>query len=71
MAGVALADSSAIQTSSYEAETKILTVTFANGDRYAYEGVTQEIADLLAKAESKGKAFNELVKDKFPSRKVE
>ena len=71
MAGVALADGASISGTAYDAATKVLTVTFGSGEVYEYAGVPQEVVDLLGKAESKGKTFNELIKGKFPAKKVE
>jgi hypothetical protein len=48
----------------------VLTVTFAGGDVYEYADVPQTVVDALAKAESKGTVFNELVKGKFTAKKV-
>ena len=73
IAGVALASEEAktIESSSYNAETKVLTVDFGKGGTYEYAEVPQEVADAVAKAESKGKAINEMVKGKFKATKVE
>lgn len=42
----------------YSPETGHLIVTFRGGRQYRYEGVAQETADGLAKAESKGSFIN-------------
>ena len=70
MAGEVLADSAAISGSAYDAAKKVLTVTFAGGEVYEYAAVPQEVADALGKAESKGTAFNDLIKGKFAATKV-
>lgn len=57
-------------TTSYDAATQVLTVTFAKGGTYTYAGVPQDVADKVAQAESKGKAINQLVKGKFEATKV-
>jgi ABC-type glycerol-3-phosphate transport system substrate-binding protein len=69
-AGVALAGSAAISGTAYDAATKVLTVTFEGGEVYEYADVPQAVVDAMAKAESKGTAFNELVKGKFTAKKV-
>lgn len=57
-------------TTSYDAASQVLTVTFAKGGTYTYAGVPQDVADKVAQAESKGKAINQLVKGKFEATKV-
>ncbi|HMP75449.1 MAG TPA: KTSC domain-containing protein [Kiritimatiellia bacterium] len=47
---------------SYNAETKVMTVKFGNGKVYQYADVPQEIADQVNAAESKGQAVNKLLK---------
>lgn len=54
----------------YDAEKQALTVTFATGT-YLYKGVPADVYSQIESAESKGKTFNELVKGKYPSTKVE
>jgi hypothetical protein len=71
MAGVALADGASISSTAYDAASKVLKVSFGSGEVYEYTGVPQEVVDLLGKAESKGKAFNDLIKGKFPAKKIE
>jgi hypothetical protein len=56
---------------SYSAEEQALTVTFKNGDSYIYAGVPADVYATVESAESKGKAFNELVKGKYQATKVE
>lgn len=73
MAGVAMAsnEAKATEKTSYNAETKVLTVTFVEGGTYEYAEVTPEVAAAVEKAESKGKAINEMLKGKFKATKVE
>jgi hypothetical protein len=60
----------ALDSTSYDAAQQVLTVNYAKGGTYEYAGVPQAVADEVAKAESKGKAINELVKGKFKATKV-
>ena len=52
------ATSSMLNGSSYDDETKELTVTFKNGKDYVYVDVDKSTFDLLESAPSAGKAFN-------------
>lgn len=54
----------------YDAEGQTLVVNFANGRSYSYAEVPAEVFAELDKAESKGRAYNELVKGKFSSTRV-
>jgi hypothetical protein len=72
-AGQVLAEegqSKAISKTDYNADTKVLTVTFARGDVYEYADVPAEVAAELANAESKGKAFRKLIKGKYTGKKI-
>lgn len=52
-----LAPSSMIKQASYDPGVLVLEVTFANGSRYAYDDVPQDVVDALEGAESPGKYF--------------
>jgi hypothetical protein len=54
----------------YDAEGQTLVVNFTNGRSYSYADVPADVFAELDKAESKGKAYNELVRGKFPSTRV-
>lgn len=54
----------------YSPETGHLTVTFAGGRSYRYEGVSQETADGLANAESKGRYLHASVIGKHTAVKL-
>lgn len=55
-------ESSLVLGGSYDPDTQTLTVEFTSGKTYAYAGVAQKTWDALVAAESKGKAFNSLVR---------
>lgn len=55
---------------SYDADGQTLVVNFANGRSYSYADVPAGVFAELEKAESKGKAYNELVKGKYPSTRI-
>lgn len=63
--------SKASTTYSYEPADQSLTVTFENGSSYIYAGVPADVYAQVEAAESKGKAFNELVKGKYQVTKAE
>jgi hypothetical protein len=61
---------SPIKDTAYNAETKVLSITFTNGDVYEYAAVPKETADALAAAEHKGHFFHKEIKGKFEAKKV-
>jgi hypothetical protein len=54
----------------YAVTEQVLTVTFGDGSRYTYAAVPAAVAEELEKAESKGEAFNRLIKGKFVGTKI-
>ena len=44
---------------------KLLTITFNNGSKYVYEGVSVKIYEDFSKAESKGKYFHENINHRY------
>lgn len=65
MAALDLKPSSNIASADYDAEAKVLTVTFKNGGTYKYSAVPQEIADGFAETNSPGKYFAANIRGKF------
>lgn len=59
--------SSMINDVSYDADTKILSVTFSNGRTYRYAGVPPEEYDQLLGASSVGKYFIANIRDTYRS----
>jgi|GEM_PF-5775230 hypothetical protein len=60
----------AIRNIRYATTEQVLTVTFGDGSRYTYAAVPAAIAEELEKAESKGEAFNRLIKGKYVGTKI-
>ena len=58
-------DSSMINKYVYNFATKTLKVEFKSGALYEYANVDSDVYDNLCKAESKGKFFNEQIKNNF------
>jgi hypothetical protein len=65
----AVTDSSQIWRVEYSPSTKVMSVQFANGDLYLYEGVSGFVYATIVGADSVGKAFN-AVKNDFKGKKV-
>ena len=63
-------NSSMLRTVAYDAPSERLTLTFVNGQVYAYTNVPQSVVDELLNAESKGQYFNSEIKDAFPYTRV-
>ena len=61
-------DSSNLKSIGYK--EGILIVEFKNKNIYAYMGVSSELYNSLMKAESKGKYFNEKIRDKIEYTKI-
>jgi hypothetical protein len=71
LAGIAVADdSAAISKTSYNEETKVLTVEFEKYGTYEYAGVPADVNAALEKAESKGAYFNENIRGKYTDKKI-
>jgi hypothetical protein len=62
--------STAIRRFHYEPETRTLYVTFVSGQEYAYEDVPPELARDFRAARSKGRFFQERVRDRFAYRRL-
>ena len=63
--------SSTIAAIGYDEEREILEVEFVSGALYRYLGVPDEVFDALWAAPSKGKFFNEHIRDAYPWEQVE
>lgn len=63
-------ESSAVARIGYDAELEEAYVEYLDGDLYAYEGVSAEVFEELANAESKGTFVNSTIKE-YPFRPVE
>ncbi|HYK76861.1 MAG TPA: KTSC domain-containing protein [Daejeonella sp.] len=61
--------SSVIAHFSYSPLTSILEITFVSGKVYYYQHVPPEIYKKLKTADSKGRYFNEYIKDKYEFKK--
>lgn len=57
--------STAIANFNYDPKRKILAVTFLSGNLYYYKAVPQMVYNGLKAAMSKGRYFNDFIKNKF------
>ena len=63
-------DSSSLRSVGYDAATLTLEVEFRNGSVYRYANVRAELWATFRRAESKGKFFQDHVRDKFETMRV-
>ena len=59
-------DSTTMRSVGYEAKSRILEIEFDSGAVYQYLGVPTRIYDDLMRAESKGRYFNNEIRDGYP-----
>lgn len=58
-------NSSAISFADYSPETQRLMLTFASGNKYSYDFFPQKLYEAFLRSSSKGRFYNEYIKDKF------
>jgi KTSC domain len=58
-------DSSAISHAEYSSLTQRLTLTFTSGNTYFYDGFPQKLYDAFLRSTSKGRFYNDYIKDKY------
>ena len=59
-------ESSSLAAVGYEAATQRLEVEFVSGRVYRYSGVPEFLFRALLAARSKGRYFNQSIRDRFP-----
>ena len=64
-------DSSALQCVFYDRATQELTVVFNDHTCYRYSGVPDQDYDSLLEASSKGRVFNQEIRNRYPCRKLQ
>jgi hypothetical protein len=62
--------SSELHAIKYDDKTLVLEIHFRNGRMYRYTAVPESIYRALLAAESKGRFFNALIRDKYPYQRV-
>lgn len=63
-------DSSSLRSIGYDARTQTLEVEFASGAVYRYAPVPGGVWTALRRAESKGRYFQDFVRDHFETQRV-
>ncbi len=63
--------SSVINYYRYDEKSHTLMITFVTGMVYHYKNVPEEIFKMFRAAGSKGRYFNQFIKDKFKFTKIE
>jgi len=63
-------DSSLIESVAYDAERMILDLWFTTGTHYRYFDVEPEVVEELMRAPSKGRYFNDEIRDAYIYRQV-
>ena len=68
--GLEPVESSNIEAAGYNSKRRIFAVRFKSGRVYEHSGVPHQTYSTFLKAESKGKAYNRLIKERFPVREI-
>jgi KTSC domain-containing protein len=63
-------DSSCVARIGYDPAVEEVYVEFHDSGTYAYRGISALVFDEFARAESKGTFLNEVIKPRYPFRKV-
>jgi hypothetical protein len=58
-------DSSNLASYDYDADSRVLSITFVSGRTYRYKDVPQDVADGLGSADSPGRYFNSSIKNVY------
>ena len=64
-------DSTAISEIDFDAERGKLLVRFISGERYVYVGVPGEVCRSFVEAESKGRFFQNQIRDRYPFNRLD
>jgi hypothetical protein len=67
---VATVDSSTLATVAYDEAQELLQLGFCTGAVYQYFGVPAAVHQALLDAPSKGRYFNQAIRDRFPYRLI-
>lgn len=63
--------SSVIRSFAYDDDSRSLAVEFVSGRRYRYDEVPRRVVEAMRRARSKGKFFNEHVRDHFATIEID
>ena len=59
-----------IRSVEYDAETLDMAVTFCSGSKWLFRNVPQDVVNQFTQSPSVGKAYDYLIKDKYPGEKI-
>jgi len=62
-------NSTTLKTAAYQNQPKVLELEFCSGEVYHYLGVCESIYEQLLEAESKGRYYNQCIRNRFAFRK--
>lgn len=63
-------NSTTLKAATYQNQPEVLELEFCSGEVYHYLGVCESIYKQLLEAESKGRYFNQRIRNCFTSRKI-
>ena len=64
-------ESSAISSVGYDADTAVLEIEFLGGGTYRYYAVPPSAFQALMDAQSKGRTFIALIRDRYPTERID
>ena len=64
-------DSAAISEIDYDADRTKLLIRFVSGERYVYVGVPAEVCRSFVDADSKGRFFQNRIRDRYPFNRLD
>ena len=62
--------SSSLRSVGYDRGGRLLEIEFRHGGVYRYRGVPRQVFDELMRSPSKGRFFNERIRDRYASREI-
>lgn len=63
--------STSLNAATYQDQSAFLELEFRGGVRYRYRGVPEKVYQELLSAESKGRYFNQHIRNRFPYAKID
>lgn len=70
MPWIDILDSTSIAAVRYDARRELLDIRFTSDRVYRYEGVPEFVYRALLRADSKGRYFNEVIRDRYEYEEV-
>jgi hypothetical protein len=63
--------STSLHTATYQDQSALLELEFRDGTTYRYRGVPEQVYQELLRSESKGRYFNQYIRNRFPCAKID